>query len=142
VARYLRISKDNMRALRGALLDLADPSTLTIGRHLFQIAVSRAGFRALDGKVLNHLFTMFDEGGHDRICVQDFVGGIAPLSCPSESLTQTLRHCLQAVDFEDSGRVTARQLVRLLKSKSNTRQQLSMYFARRCTLSRKSFVSP
>jgi hypothetical protein len=53
-----------------------------------------------------------------------------------------LRHCLQAVDFEDSGRVTARQLVRLLKSKSNTRQQLSMYFARRCTLSRKSFVSP
>jgi hypothetical protein len=32
---------------------------------------------------------------------------------------QTLRHCLQAVDFDDLGEVTASQLVRLLKSKWN-----------------------
>jgi hypothetical protein len=117
VAKYLRISKDNVWSLRTSLVELSNPDNMRIGRHLFQIAVSRSGIRpSAEGRVLNLLFTMFDAEGRDCVNVHDFVVGVAPLSCPTESLSQMLRFCMQINDFDDTGEVCANQLVRLLHS--------------------------
>jgi Ca2+-binding EF-hand superfamily protein len=120
VAKYLKITKDSVWSLRNSLVELSNPNTMQIGRHLFQIAVSRSGIRPkAEGAVLNLLFTMFDADGRDYVHVHDFIVGIAPLSCPSESLSQMLRFCLQINDFDDTGEVCANQLVHLLQSMSH-----------------------
>ena len=117
VAKYLRITKDNVWSLRTSLIELSNPKNMDIGRHLFQIAVSRSGIRPnAEGRVLNLLFTMFDADGRDCINAVDFVVGIAPLSCATESLSQMLRFCLQIGDFDDTGEVCANQLVQVLHS--------------------------
>jgi Ca2+-binding EF-hand superfamily protein len=59
---------------------------------------------------------MFDAEGRDFVNVHDFIVGVAPLSCPTESLSQMLQFCLQINDFDDTGEVCANQLVRLLHS--------------------------
>jgi Ca2+-binding EF-hand superfamily protein len=120
VSKYMNFHREQLLDIRNTCLTLMDKNR-KISRVNFQSAVLRA--RIKDEKVndiLDHLFTMWDLTGEDKVPCMEFILGLSMLACRAESFKSVLRFALQVHDIKSKGKIKAEQLVVVLKSKKMT----------------------
>ena len=132
MAKYMSWTKVQLMEVRGICQSFAvqnnnttnkATTTTTINRKQFLYALHRVGvIETPDIDVLSNLFTLFDEKGHNRNNLRQFLTGISPLACRGNKLDQVLLFALKVYDFEGTGKIGHQGLVQVLKSLSFTAQ--------------------
>jgi Ca2+-binding EF-hand superfamily protein len=110
IADMLVITRPQMMELRNACLRLSKPNRdktnpgPVITKRSFQKAMEEIGLPAEDVDVFDHLFTMWDVRGEEKLFLLSFISGISPLASTMDVAVK-IQFAIEIFDVHQTGRL-------------------------------------
>jgi Ca2+-binding EF-hand superfamily protein len=127
MADMMRLSKEQLMDLRGACLRHTKPSrsghdkSPTITKENFRKALNELNMDVNDIDVLEHLFTMWDKHGENKVSLLIFLSGISPLASDTDvDVERKLLFAFEIFDVENSGRMKKSNALKILNGINST----------------------
>lgn len=117
LAKHMTLSQEQVLVMRGSSLTMCSSKKGTIKRKHFDFAMQKAQVAEKDQVILMLLFTMWDETGKDKVPCLDFLVGLSPLACKTEStLNDVLRFGMVVLDYRRTEKINSLGAITVLKS--------------------------